>query len=177
MKETKAADLDKLCNDDEEYPADADKTKCREDNEYQVSQYDCSNDFISVAKQWDPTTNPNQGYPGGQCCYVMAMSACEPNSIVNFYEMYYCMFKGSTLAFLPISVSTIFQMLSLFLLRIVDPSWDCNLGSWIYFRLLLITSFGSYFGQIQMLRVHRWRNFTCPGKWSSRRVLSHCGWW
>ena len=109
VKETKAADLDKQCNDDEEYPTDADKTKCREDNKYQVSQYDCSNDFISVAKQWDPTTNPNQGYPGGQCCYVMAMNACEPNSIVNFYEMYYCMFKGSTLAFLPISVSTILK--------------------------------------------------------------------
>lgn len=30
------------------------------------------------------------GYRGGQCAFVKEQSACEPNSIFNFLELYYC---------------------------------------------------------------------------------------
>ena len=74
------------CDNVEKFPTEEDQQKCKEDPSlrFKISQYDCSTDYISVAKEFDPINNPKQGYPGGMCCYVMAMEACEPNSIINF---------------------------------------------------------------------------------------------
>ena len=33
------------------------------------------------------------GYPGGQCGFVKTQNGCEPNSIFNFLELYYCTIK------------------------------------------------------------------------------------